>query len=72
MGKKLNIKQLLYTGKKLNIKQQLLTCVIVGFVTIVVAIITPWNQYKMYIIGPVSVFSAFIGGLVSINFFKDK
>lgn len=72
LGKKLKIKQILFTGKKLNLKQQLFTCAIVLFVTIIVANITPWNQYKMYFMAPIIVFTAFIGGLISINFFKDK
>ncbi|QOR64925.1 hypothetical protein IM538_13835 [Cytobacillus suaedae] len=59
-------------GEKLNIKEQLFACFVLFFITTIIAIITPWNQYKMYFMGPVIVFSAFIGILVSRYFFKNN
>ncbi|MDT8975405.1 hypothetical protein RQP50_04000 [Paenibacillus sp. chi10] len=56
---------------KLSVKQQLLASFIVFVVSNVVAIATPWNQYKMLFMTPVIVFSAFVGILISKKILKN-
>gem|GEM_PF-4705110 len=56
---------------KLNVKQQLLATFIVLIISIIIAITTPWNQYKLLFMAPVIVFSAFISIFISKKFLKQ-
>lgn len=58
--------------KKINLKQQLFAAFFIIIMTTIVAILTPWGQYKIFIIAPCAVFFAFVGNLISIHLFKDS